>query len=94
MQVGHACLEAGCRFQPEDGCYLVVLHVPDEIELRLAVQQAEAIGIQCELFYEPDDGTGFTAACTEPITDPFRRFFRRYPLWTESEISATPRGPP
>jgi hypothetical protein len=94
VQVAHACLEAGRRFQPEDGCHLVMLHVPDEIELRLAVQQAEASGIRCALFHEPDDNLGFTAACTEPVVASYRRFFRRYPLWTESEISIAPRGPP
>ncbi|HSD82975.1 MAG TPA: hypothetical protein VLG46_03910 [Anaerolineae bacterium] len=71
-----------------------MLHVPEEIELRLTVQQAEAIGLQCVLFYEPDNGMGFTAACTEPIADLYRRFFRRYPLWSGSEIISFSRGPP
>ena len=94
VQVGHACLEAGRRFQPEVGCHLVVLSVPDEIDLQLAVQQAEAIGIHCASFFEPDDGMGFTAFCTEPVSGYHCRLFRRYNLWGSSDAGKYPRGPP
>ncbi len=94
VQVGHACLEAGRRFQPEEGCHLIVLSVPDEIDLQLADQQAEAIGIRCASFFEPDDGMGFTAFCTEPVSGHQRRFFRQYNLWDSSGSCSCPRGPP
>jgi hypothetical protein len=94
VQAGHACLEAGRCFQPEEGCHLVVLSVSDEIELQLAVRQAEAIGIRCASFFEPDDDMGFTAFCTEPVSDHQRRFFRRFHLWDSSDTCSCPRGPP
>ncbi len=94
VQVGHACLEAGRRFQPEEGCHLVVLSVSDEIDLQLAVRQAEAIGIRCASFCEPDDDMGFTAFCTEPVSGYGRHFFRRYNLWDSSDTHSCPRGPP
>jgi len=94
VQVGHACLEAGRCFQPEEGCHLVVLSVSDEIDLRSTVRQAETLGIRCVTFYEPDDDMGFTAACTEPITSQLRCLFRRYSLWNLAAISTCPRGPP
>ena len=71
-----------------------MLSVPDEIELRLVIQQAEAIGIRCASFFEPDDDMGFTAACTEPVASHFRRFFRRYSLWNLANASDCSRGPP
>jgi hypothetical protein len=37
--------------------------------------------IRYALFFEPDDGLGFTAACTEPLTDIKRYLFSRYRLW-------------
>ena len=94
VQAGHACLEAGRRFQPEENCHLVVLRVPDEIELRLAVQQAEAVGIHFASFFEPDDDLGLTAACTAPLASQQRRFFRRYALWNITDGSICQRGPP
>jgi len=94
VQVGHACLEAGRRFQPEEGCHLVVLSASNEIDLQLAVQQAEAIGIRCASFFEPDDDMGFTAFCTEPVSGHHRRFFRRYALWVLTNGFFCSRGPP
>ena len=82
VQVGHVCLEAGRRFvQLEESCHLVLLAVPSEPGLCAAVARAEAAGVRCEAFYEPDDEMGYTAACTEPLKLCDRRLFRRYPLW-------------
>jgi hypothetical protein len=90
-QVGHACLEAGRCFQPENGCNLVVLTVDDQIELARVIDRLAAIDIRCAAFYEPDDDFGLTAICTDPINDSRRRFFRHYQLWSGS---ASARGPP
>ncbi len=91
MQVGHACLEAGRRFQPDDGCHLVVLTVTDQVELAQLIDRLAAIDVRCAAFYEPDNDFGLTAICTEPIVDQRRRFFRQYRLWSSAE---TARGPP
>jgi hypothetical protein len=92
VQVSHACLEAGRRFDwPEEPCNLVVLAVPTQRDLQISVERACLAGIQIAVFDEPDDGLGITAACTEPLTDPLRRIFRRLPLWRESNPV---RGPP
>jgi hypothetical protein len=53
--------------------------------------------VQCITFYEPDDGLGYTAACTEPITGLNRRLFRRIPLWRAPyplELSPAPPETP
>ena len=90
VQVGHACLEAGRRFcQPEAVSHLVVLSVRSQAQLRDAAREAEAMGIRCLVFNEPDDGLGHTAACTEPITGMHRPIFRRFRLW-EAPQAGTP----
>ena len=95
VQVGHACLEAGRRFElPAAPCQLVVLSVTSEKQLQQVVEQVEFKGIRCAVFYEPDDHLGWTAACTEPITSTSRRVFQRLPLWREAETNLCERGPP
>jgi len=91
VQIGHACLAAGRRFQPDDTCHLVVLTVRDQIELAQMIDRLAAINVRCAAFYEPDDDLGLTAICTEPISDQRRRFFRHYPLWS---AAIGGRGPP
>jgi hypothetical protein len=81
--VGHACLEAGARFdQPPRAAHMVLLAVSSEPELCDALARLYAEGIRYALFFEPDYGLGFTAACTEPLTGGRRRVFRRYRLRT------------
>ena len=95
VQVGHACLEAGHHFkQPKEPCNLVLLSVSSEEHLREAVEQAELAGVQSFVFYEPDNGLGLTAACTEPITGSIRRVFRRIALWQQPDRCVDERGPP
>jgi hypothetical protein len=84
VQTGHACLEAGSKFpQPVDrSVYLVVLAVTSEEKLLEVVEWVNQQNIQIALFYEPDDGLGYTAACTQPVLDPQRAIFRKYSIWT------------
>ena len=82
VQIGHVCLEAGNRFeQPAEPCNLVLLGVPSEADLLNEVERLHLSGIQCTLFYEPDQHLGYTAACTQPVQAVQRRFFRRLLLW-------------
>ena len=92
VQAGHVCLEAGKRFtQPETPCNLVVLSVPSERHLQDAVAWIESAGIRSTVFYEPDNAMGYTAACTEPVSGPARRLFRRFRLW---QLTPGDRAPP
>jgi hypothetical protein len=72
---------------------LVLLAVPSEAHLQPAVQRAELGSIRCAVFWEPDDGMGFTAACTEPVCGEARRIFRRLPLWRADGSNHRERGP-
>ena len=95
VQVGHACLEAGHRFeQPDEPCHLVLLGVSSAKHLQLLVEQVELRGIRCTVFREPDNNLGLTAACTEPIRGSIRQVFRRLPLWEFHDSSRGKRGPP
>ncbi len=95
VQVGHACLEAGRRFDwPELPCNLVVLGVATQADLQIIVERVALAGVRLALFHEPDDDLGLTAACTAPLTGPIRRILRRLPLWSEPVCHAPARGPP
>ena len=95
VQVGHACLGAGHRFeQPDEPCHLVLLAVSSEEQLQLFIEEVELTGIRCAVFHEPDDNLGLTAACTEPIRGATRRIFRRLPLWQHQDSSRGKRDPP
>lgn len=104
VQVGHACLEAGNRFaQPEASCHLVLFGVPSEARLLDAAAWLNAAGIRSVAFFEPDDGLGYTAICTEPVLGSTRRLLKRFQLWrlhgSEGSVGAKlpagfGRGPP
>jgi hypothetical protein len=68
--------------------------VRSEEHLHDAVTRIEMTGIRCAVFYEPDDGMGNTAACTEPISEDRRRIFKRFQLWRNAETKQRERGPP
>jgi len=93
-QAGHAAVLAGTRFAPPEHAYLVVLGVPHQPALLDAVARLEAAGVRLAVFYEPDGGLGYTAACSAPVPAPLRRLFRRYALWTAPAAHPTGRGPP
>ena len=83
VQTGHACLEAGIRFQQPDGnpSYLVVLAVPNERKLMEVKEEIACHGVESAIFFEPDNEWGNTAFCTEPIQEDTRKIFKKYPLW-------------
>ena len=97
--MGHACLEAGKRFSlPEQPGHLVLLAVASEANLLDAIARIEMSGIRYALFFEPDDGLGYTSACTEAIQPHQQRVFRSFRLWTTPDKSSNKqiaiRGPP
>ena len=82
VQAGHACLEAGHRFpQPARPCHMVLFGVAAEEHLMRAVEYIEQQGIRVCTFHESDFPQGYTAACTQPVTDERRRLFRKFRLW-------------
>jgi hypothetical protein len=84
VQVGHACVEAGRRFEwPAEPCNLVVLAVPSLGDLECAVHRIELEGVPTVVFRENDRGLEPTAACTAPVPRSLRRVFRRFSLWHE-----------
>ncbi len=94
VQACHASIEAGARFHHPTGCHLVLLSVPDERALHEALTGLDWHGICYSLFYEPDDGIGYSAACTQPVGKHHRRLFRRYNLWNATASTCSDRGPP
>jgi hypothetical protein len=85
VQVGHACLEAGFKYQkPDETINLIVLCVNSENHLLASIEKLDLRGIRFVVFHEPDDQMGFTAASTEPLKSIHRREFRNFPLWKSS----------
>ena len=83
VQVGHAVLEAGFRFQqPEQTASLIVLSVPDKDALVQAASRLTAKGIDHYLFHEPDFGMEHSALATRPLSAKAERhLMRKYPLF-------------
>ena len=83
VQAAHACLAAGRRFAPPDGCHLVLLAVHTAAEVLAAAELAESAGILCSIFSDPDQTPAVTALCSEATRGDERRVFRRYALWNK-----------
>lgn len=83
VQVGHAALEAGFRFeQPNKIANLILLSVPDEARLEAAARRLSLRGIAHHLFFEPDFGMGYSALATQPLlSKKDRQVLRKYPLF-------------
>ena len=100
VQSNHATFEVARRLQSHNldeipSC--VVIGVPDKPALFRAVEKLRLNGIQHEVFYEPNDNLGLTAAATAPIAQEQRRALSNYRLWREPEtepMQANPAVPP
>jgi len=92
-QVGHACLEAGRRFeQPPTPTNLVVLAVASRSALEAALEAGRLAGVRTAAFIEPDRDLGLTAACSEPVAGQARRCFGRFALWAAPGLARPPPG--
>ncbi len=93
VQVGHACLEAGSKFdQPKAPCHLVLIGIASEARLCEAAAWLEAAGIRSTAFFEADDAMGYTALCTEPVQGGTRRSLKRFKLWHQPGTARAPPG--
>ena len=82
VQVGHACFEAGKKFDsPKESCTLILFYVGNEESLLASVERAHLAGVEMHIFYESDYPKGYTAACSQPITGNARRAFEKCKLW-------------
>jgi hypothetical protein len=86
VQLGHACYEAGKKFADNHGISsLILLSARDREDLENISRKLEEKGIDFYMFFEPDDGMGYSAICSEPIVNPnLRNFFRKWELFTEA----------
>lgn len=88
VQIGHACYEAGKKFQDEHGISsLVLLSANSEAHLEEIAYELEDRGIDFYMFYEPDFGPmGYSAICTRPVTDRREQnFFRKWKLYKQAD---------
>lgn len=94
VQAAHATLEAGLKAGqsgniPKETSSLILLSIPSEEKLLTAHEKISQAGIDCALFFEPDDDLGYkpgyTAFATQPITSEHRHLFKRYKLFKSKE---------
>ena len=92
VQIGHACFEAGKRFDNSNHVSsLVLLSAKDEDDLKYIAEKIDRRGLEFYMFYEPDFGPmGYTAICTRPIINKAdQNFFRRWNLYRSPVDSMT-----
>ena len=82
VQIGHACYEAGKKFQDDLGVSsLILLSVENEDELTDIAFKLDMRGIEYYMFYETDINS-YTAICTCPIIEnKERNFFSKWELF-------------
>lgn len=85
VQLGHACHEAGKLLPREEHPHvssLILLSARDEQDLKMISKKIDCAGIDHCMFFEPDNGMGYSAICTRPIvSDRERAFFRKWDLY-------------
>lgn len=89
VQLGHACHEAGKFLDNEEHKYvssLILLSAQDEEDLKQIAKKIDCAGIDFHMFFEPDNGMGYSAICTRPIiADRERAFFRKWDLYRHTD---------
>lgn len=85
VQACHACLELGKQlpyWEAHGVSNLVLLGVRDIKGLMQAAQKLDMNNIRYNIFNEPDNGMGYSAICSEPLTDQnLKDLFKNYKLW-------------
>ncbi len=89
VQLGHACHEAAKRLNHSehiDPSNLILLSAKDEEDLMEIANIIDCAGIDFHMFYEPDNGMGYSAICTRPVSsDRERAFFRNWKLYRPAD---------
>lgn len=82
VQSSHAAWEAGSRFNKPNGTpHMVLIGVKSQDHLRQTAEYLEQHGIEFEMFYEPDFGTGYTSIATKPLIGDARKALKKYKLF-------------
>lgn len=89
VQACHAAQHAGKAFAgPVEDSSLVVCTVPDRAALVAAQERLTRYGIRSQMFFEPSWEMGFSALCSEPITQRKQRFaMAKYPLFSAAPLA-------
>ena len=84
VQANHACFEMGIQLannkRPSHVSHMVLCSIPGEEELQKISLYLTKNKIDHHMFYEPDNDTGYTAICCEPVYDEQRKLFKKFRL--------------
>lgn len=81
VQIGHACQESGARFGCPDGCHMVLGSAENEVELLKWERKLSLEDVNYHMFFEPDDGMGYTAIATQPLRGSQRQPLKRLRIY-------------
>lgn len=82
VQSSHAALEAGFSFdRPPTTPHLVLIGVDSEDHLISTADYLGTQGIEFEMFFEPDDNTGYTSIATRPLFGDERKLLSKFKLF-------------
>lgn len=86
VQAAHATHQAGIRFgSTQLPTHFVLIGAKNEMALEKIAMQLEELGIEFEMFFEPDHNTGFTAIATRPLYGDERKPFRKFNIYKGAE---------
>ena len=80
VQSAHAAIESSRQHIPVnlEHPHIVLLGIRNELELHKALVRVQSSGLKVCSFYEPDRNNELTAFATQPVTQEYRSFFKRY----------------
>ena len=83
VQAAHSAMESGRSFgDPKTPTHLILLEAKSEDKLLNIAENLKQRDIRFQLFYEPDNDTGYSSLTTEPIFNSERRkYFSRFSLY-------------
>ena len=92
VQSAHAALELGFQLPPEKKpdktSFLILLDADNQDHLNEIARYLDDRDIEFHKFFEPDYDMGYTAICTEPLSQDKRKYFKKFNLWKHTDTSS------
>lgn len=92
VQSAHAALELGLQLspdkKPDKTSFLILLNADNQSHLNEIARYLDDHDIEFHKFFEPDYDMGYTAICTEPLSQDKRKYFRKFNLWKQTDTGS------
>jgi len=82
VQACHSALEAGAEFKiPDIISNLILLDAEDKDHLSDIARFLDDHDIRYHMFFEPDNGMGYSSITTEPLTRNRKKLLSNFKMW-------------